>query len=252
VLKEASQYDLNSFPHFAQKLQSHFPGAIPIEEYIRLTKKEIESYQFTYENTLGVISTCRDEIAEVLELKINKYWGKTFDFRSLSSLLIAGKTGIQTVLGHTPIEKGIGRFVFYAMPHIAISEQGEVGNVYREGIEPVSHACGSLSAVLAELESGRINFLTDPYDLEQSTVRQKILSNIRYGQELNLVDITKLVSKINGQDLERIQSIIDLQKYEFAVLTGVLIHGPKDTHWVYPQTSYIVNTNFPQGEKIVF
>jgi hypothetical protein len=106
---------------------------------------------------------------------------------SLGGFVLAGKTGIGALLSHTPTVNNIGRFVFYAMPHIAISQQGEIGSVYREGVGQVSHACGSLSLVVKELDSGHINFQTDPDDLEQCTIRQKILSAIHYGEPLDQV-----------------------------------------------------------------
>jgi Limiting CO2-inducible proteins B/C beta carbonyic anhydrases len=231
--------DLSCFPLFLEKLQLHFPDALPLEEYMQQTSQKLKSYGFVDDNTLGVVATCRDEIAGPLVYQITKYWGKTFDLRSLGGFLIAGKTGISTILGHTPMNEGIGRFVFYAMPHIAISEEGEIGNVYREGIEKVSHACGSLGEVVHELASGHINFQTDYEDLEQSIVRQKILSNIRYGQELNQLDITKLASTIIANDLKGLLTAVDSSVYKYAFLTGILIHGPKDTHWIYPQDCHV-------------
>ena len=230
-----------SFPLFSEKLQLHFPGSLPIEEYMQQTTSTLKSYGFENHNTLGVIATCRDEIAETFLDEVNKYWGKPFDLRSLGGFVIAGKTGVSTILSHTPIVDSIGRFVFYAMPHIAISQEGEIGNVYREGIKQVSHACGSLSSVVEELKSGHINFQTDFDDLEQCTVRQKILSAIRYGEELNQLDITKLACQIISNDLKRILDKVDTSVYNYAVLTGILIHGPKDTHWIHPQDCYVID-----------
>jgi len=244
-----TRYDLSSLPLFSEKLQRDFPGSLPIEEYIQQTSEILKPYGFEDENTLGVLATCRDEIAETLLDEVIKYWGQTFDLRSLGGFIIAGRTGISTILGHTPMIDSIGRFVFYAMPHIAISEEGEIGKVYREGIQQVSHACGSLGVVVHELESGHINFQTDFDDLEQCSVRQKILSAIRYGQELNQLDITKLSCQIITEDLKRLLAPVNSSTYNYAVLTGILIHGPRDTHWIYPQNSYVIGANFPEGGK---
>jgi hypothetical protein len=235
---------------FSDKLELNFPNSLPIEEYFQQTLQQLKPYGFVNENTLGVVATCRDEIAEPLLNKTEEYWGKTFDLRSLGGFLTAGKTGISTVLGHTPIVDGMGRFVIYAMPHIAISGEGEIGNVYREGIQKISHACGSLSGVVHELASGHINCQTEIDDLEQSMVRQKIISAIHYGEKPNLLDITKLTCKIISDDLKYFLDSIDSSSYNYAVFTGILIHGPKDTHWVHRQNSYVVNTNFPAGIKL--
>ncbi len=247
----ASRYNPSSFPLFFEKLQCHFPGSLPIEEYMQQTSYQLKSYGFENYNTLGVLATCRDEIAETFLDEVIKYWGKPFDLRSLGGFILAGKTGVLTILSHTPNLESLRRFVFYAMPHIAISQEGEIGNVYREGIQQVSHACGSLSLVADELKSGHLNFQTDFDDLEQCTVRQKILSAIRYGDQLDQLDITKLVSNIIGEDLKRLLATVDSSIYNYAVLTGILIHGPRDTHWIYPQNCYVRGANFPTGTVVI-
>jgi hypothetical protein len=236
----STAYDPSSFPLFHEKLQVHFPGTLPLAKYMEQTFHDLNQYGFEDENTLGVIATCRDEITEPLLNQVIKYWGKTFDFCSLGGFVLAGKTGIGAFLSHTPSVNNIGRFVFYAMPHIAISRNGEIGCVYREGMGELSHACGSLMSIVKELDSGRINFSTDPDDLEQCTIRQKILSTINYGERLDTLSITKLSCQIIGDDLKRILATVDSSIYNYAVFTGILIHGPSDTDWIYPQDHYVV------------
>lgn len=235
---------------FSDKLELYFPSSLPIEEYMKQTSQQLKTHGFSNQNTLGVAATCRDEIAEPLLDEIIKYWGKTFDLRSLGGFFIAGKTGISTVLSHAPVVDGIGRFVLYAMPHIAISQEGEIGNVYRDGIQETSHACGSLSGVINELASGHINFQSDIDDLEQSIVRQKIISSIHYGEVPNLLDITILACKIITGDIKRLLDLVDSSAYNYAFFTGILIHGPKDTHRVHLSNSYVVSKNFPSGLKL--
>ncbi len=152
-----------------------------------------------------------------------------------------------TLLGHTPITNGVRRFVFYALPHIAISQDGVIGNVYREGIQQVSYACGSLNGVLQELESGHINFRTDLDDIEQCTVRQKLLSAIRYGDKPDQLTITKLAGRIISEDIDRLLRLVDSVRYYHALLTGILIHGPADTHWIHPAHSFVVGANLTSG-----
>jgi hypothetical protein len=137
------------------------------------------------------------------------------------------------------MENGVGRFIFYAMTHIAISAEGVIGNVYREGIRQVSHACGSLNAIVQELESGHIHCQIDLDDIEQCTARQKILSALLYGERPDQLAITHLACRVITADVTRLLSMVDPVKYRYAVLTGILIHGPADTHWVYPERSYV-------------
>ncbi len=238
-----SNYQNCNFPPFHEKLEMYFPGALPLAKYIEQTFQDMSQYGFQTDNTLGVIATCRDEITLPFVNEAIKYWGKTFDFSSLGGFVLAGKTGIAALLSHTPMVNNIGRFVFYAMPHIAISRHGQIGSVRRAGIEKLTHACGSLMSIIQELESGHINFQIDPDDVEQGKIRQKILSNIHYGEILDQIKITKLASQIIQDDLKRILTVVDSSIYHYGVFTGILIHGPLDTDWIYPQNQYVVMNN---------
>jgi hypothetical protein len=237
----------SSFPLFSEALQAHFPGSMPLAEYVKRTAVQLTPYGFERTNTLATVAICRDEIADPFLDEVHRAWGKPFDFRSLAGFVLAGKSGVATMLGHTPLTEGVRRFVFYAMPHIAISQDGAIGNVYRAGIQQVSLACGSLSSVLQELESGHINFRTDMDDIEQCTVRQKLLSALRYGDKPDQLTITRLACQIISEDIDRLLRLVDSVRYQHALLTGILIHGPADTHWIQPAHSFVVGANLTSG-----
>ncbi|HEY9611036.1 MAG TPA: hypothetical protein V6C93_16850 [Allocoleopsis sp.] len=148
-----------------------------------------------------------------------------------------------------PIVNDKRHFAFYAMPHIAISKDGEVGNVYRYGIQKVSHACGALEAIGKELLSGRLKLEMDMQDVEQTIIRQKIISSINYGDKPDLIEITKLASQIISQDIQNLFSVVDTSVFKYAVMTGIQIHGPMDTNWIYPQEFYVVGSDIPGGKE---
>ncbi len=239
-MSESAGYESSAFPGFWQQLTRYFPGALPLRDYMKQTSQDLSRWGFNDGNTLGVIATCRDEITSPLRSEVIRYWGKSFDFSSFGGFVLAGRTGVTTILEHTPTLDGIGHFVFYAMPHIAISEGGEVGSVYREGIKQMSHACGSLNAIIKELNSGYINFQIDPDDVEQCIIRQRVISAMHYGDILDLIGITKLACVIIAEDVKRILTPVDPSVYNYAVFTGILIHGPRETEWIYPQNYYKV------------
>ncbi len=135
------------------------------------------------------------------------------------------------------------------MPHIAISQDGTVGEVYREGLEHVSHACGALSAIVEELQSGHLQLMTDMQDIEQSMIRQKLISAIEYGDKPDLAAMTQLASRIIAQDVAQLLSPLDSSVFNYAVITGVQIHGPLDTQWIYPQEFYLVSSAIPGNRK---
>lgn len=241
-------YDPNVFPAFHQTLQTHFPRALPMTKYMRKTFQSLSTYGFCDENTMGMIAICRDEIAEPLFTEVIRYWGKTFNCCSLAGFVMMGKTGLAAATDHTPIVDGIRRFTFYAMPHIAISRHGDLGKVYRDGLQKASHACGALETVVQELASGHLKLEMDMQDIEQTIIRQKILSTLTYGDKPDLIEITKLASRIISDDVKNLLNILDSSVFNYAVMTGIQIHGPLGTHWIYPQDFYVVGSDLPGGK----
>ncbi|WP_373693580.1 hypothetical protein [Limnofasciculus baicalensis] len=244
-------YNPNIFPAFHQTVQDHFPGTLSLKEYMKKTYEALLNYRFDNDNTMGMVAICRDEITDPLFDAVIKYWGKTFNCCSLAGFVMMGKTGLASATDHTPIFEGLRRFTFYAMPHIAISRYGDIGKVYREGIEKASHACGALEVIVNELKSGHLNLETDMEDIEQTIIRQKILSKINYGDKPDLVEITKLASQIIFNDVEKLLSPLDTTIFQYAVMTGIFIHGPLETQWIYPQNFYVVGNDIPNGKEII-
>jgi hypothetical protein len=216
--------------------------------YMQITYEALADYGFDDKNTMGMTTLCRDEITEPLLAEVIQKWGQSFNCSSLAGFVMMGKTAIAAAIDHVPIVDDKRRFAFYAMPHIAISKDGEVGKVYRYGIKKVSHACGALEAIAKELMSGRVKLEMDMQDVEQTVVRQKILSTIHYGDKPDLVELTKVASQIVSRDVQNLLSAIDTSVFKYAVMTGIQIHGPMDTTWIYPQDFYVVGSDIP-GRK---
>ena len=239
------------FSPFLKAMNTHFPGSLPLKYYMKKTYDCLSQDGFEDENTMGMIAICRDELTDPLYEEVVKYWGKTFNCCSLAGFITLGKTGLAAATDHTPIFDNIRRFTFYAMPHIAISRYGEIGKVYREGIQKASHACGALESIVEELQCGHLNLEMDLQDLEQSIIRQKILSSLNYGDKPSLVEITKLACQLISQDVERLLTPLDPTIFNYAVMTGIQIHGPLETQWIYPHNFYIVSSQFQQTKKII-
>jgi len=203
-----------------------------------------DGYGFNDDNTMGMVSVCRDEITDPMYDLVIQYWGKTFNCCGLAGFVMMGKTGLEASTAHTPYDKdGLRRFVFYAFPHIAISEEGVIGEVRREGIDHSSHACGALIKIMNELKDKKINLVTDLLDMEQSFIRQKILSNIEYGSVPDLVGITKLACEIITNDIKNLLNTLNHEKFKYGLITGVQIHGPHDTTFVYPHKCFVFGPN---------
>ncbi|MCT7956365.1 nitric oxide synthase oxygenase [Laspinema palackyanum] len=242
-------YKPESNPIFYEALQKHFPGALPMPVYMQITYETLGDYGFENKNTMGMTTLCRDEITEPFLTEVVRKWGNSFNCSSLAGFVMMGKTAVAAATDHVPIVGDKRRFAFYAMPHIAISKDGEVGKVYRYGIQKVSHACGALEAIAKELLSGKLMLEMDMQDVEQTIIRQKILSNIHYGDKPNLIEITKLASQIISKDIQSLFSVVDPSMFEYAVMTGIQIHGPMDTNWIYPLEFYVVGQDIAGGKE---
>jgi len=138
------------------------------------------------------------------------------------------------------------------MPHIAIDEFGTIGSVSRAGQPHKSAACGALKAFSGEIETGNINLTLSDDDLEYILLKQKVMKSIVYGTKPSLVELTKTVQKVVLAELEKlISSTLDPKKANYAVISGVQIHGPswlnkKDMDYVWVGDAYSV----VKGEKV--
>ena len=201
---------------------------------------------------MGMAAICRDEITESCLERVVNYWGKTFNCSSLAGFVTIGKTGLGAATAHAPIDAvdGKRRFVFVAMPHIAVSRHGIIGRCQREGIAQESNACGALDAIRGELQNGQVKIRLDMEDVEQSLVRQRILADLTYGDKPSLEGITKLAGDIITNDVDKLlMDNLDVSVYEYVVLTGIQIHGPDDVDWVCPNKFWHVSDKYEGKRK---
>ena len=225
---------------FKETLKKHFPNSLLLEDYMKQTYDKLTPLGFTGKNTFACLSACRDEITKPLVDQTDLVWGEVFNFSSLAGSLTLGKTGFAAAVSHAPVVEGVERYVFIAMPHIAISEKGEIGIVYREGRSGASHACGALGAIVNEINSGKLHLQLDLDDIEQSILKTKIFEKLEYGEKPDLIRITKIAHEIIKEDLERLIEISEKEPFDYAVLTGIMIHGPEESNYVCPQTFYTI------------
>lgn len=226
---------------FATALQTYFPGALPEADFVSQTHQALQEFGFSAQNSIACISLCRDERTYPFILKIYETWGESFNFSSLAGMLFLGKTGLNAAYRHAPQEGGRERYVHFAMPHIALSDRGEVGLIQRPGQAQISGACGALLTFQAELSDGSLNLGLDPDDLEQSLLKQRLLKEIRYGDVPDLVTLTRLARQVILQDLERMISLmIDTATCDYAVLSGIEIHASDLNDYIWPAEMYAV------------
>jgi len=222
------------YKSFKEALAKSFPGAVEYSKFHAAMKKLGEQNNFTKENTICMYSVCRDELTEHFVDKLEENWGACFNISSLAGMVFCGKTGFQAGMAHAPKQDGLERYLLFVGPHIAISEDGTIGGVFREGREKLSHACGALIAFQEELEAGKVAVKDDPQDLEQSSMKQYLLEYIKYGEVPNLVDLTYRAQHCIHDMVEHtLEASVSKATCNYMIICGILIHGPKNSNYVW-------------------
>jgi hypothetical protein len=223
-------------------MTNEFPEAIPQARFVARSYEELQRHGFLAENTIAFACVCRDEITLPLVEDIQRTWGEAFIFSSLGGLPVLGKTGFLAAQQHAPIDEGgLERYVYYALPHIAIGPHGEFGVYFRPGRQKASHACGALMAFQHELESRSLQLAPDPDDIEQSVLKRHLLGKLRYGDVPDLPSLTRIAHAVILEELERmIHLTVDPTRSDYGLFTGIQIHAPEGQHFVWPGAAYVV------------
>lgn len=204
-------------------------------DFVKSSYASLSQYGFSGENTIACVGVCRDEITRSLVNEIQTVWGEAFNFSSLGGMLFLGKTGFSAAHHHAPVVDGRERYVYVAMPHIAIDAEGTVGVCYRPGRHEKSGACGALIAFQQNMGDRSFSFSPDPDDVEQSLLKQRLFRKIAYGETPDLVELTRLAYDVILEDLEHMISLtVNPSTSDYAILSGIQIHGPDKRQLVWP------------------
>ncbi len=227
--------------NFHALLREAFEGAIEEADFCRNAAMALQPLGFTKDTALVCIATCRDEISQSWVAETRERWGDVFNLAGLGGMIFAGKTGFGAALSHAPISDGRERFVFFAGPHIGIGREGEPGLCDRDGRQEPSYACGALLGLLGELKQGKIGATDDPDDPEQGLIRSRLGGRATGDSTTDLFALTRLAHQVIDEDLDRLlAATLDTAKADYAVMTGIQIHGPEMRNYIQPGSSYAV------------
>jgi hypothetical protein len=222
-------------------IDEHFPGTIEEGAFVERTLSLLEPHGFTAENSIVCVGVCRDELCRSLGAGAVVTWGEAFNFSSLGGMLFLGKTGFQAAHDHAPVVNGKQRYVYMSFAHIGIGPEGQLGQCVRSGRDATSIACGALGALRDELLSGHVDTQRSPDDVEQSLLKESLLSRLAWGEKPDLVQLTKVAREVAFDTLERMVALtVDTQRADYAVFSGVQIHGPDNAPFIWSAQSYAV------------
>ena len=227
---------------FDRTLAEHYPESIPQADFVEASAELLSRYGFERSSTLAGIAACRDELAGSLVHDVESAWGPGFNLMALAGMLTAGRTGISAAADHAPVEGGRRRLVLFAMPHIAISERGVVGEIVRPGVPVPSPACGALSALRRTLAEERAAPAFDRFDAEQTLLAERLSSAATVDRRTSLVELTELAAAAIAEDALALFDHVRGRdrSVDGAILTGVQIHGPGGRDFVAPRASYLL------------
>ena len=232
-------------------MKKYFPKIYPESAFIKKTYTVLNKYGFDADNTIAAVDVCRDEISQPFISIVKEKWGEAFNLCSLAGMFFAGKTGLKAAMHHAPIVKGKERYVFYALPHIAIGSRGQLGVCKRTGRTENSNACGALNVFLGELKNKKPNLSMDSEDVELSLIRTRLLREIPYGQVPDLLTLTKItLNAIRNDFASALKQTVDTKHSDYAFITGIQIHAPEG-NFIWPSDSYVVVQNKKKKIKII-
>jgi hypothetical protein len=223
-------------------IQPYFGNVEFIDSFVYKVEAALAApkIDITGKNSITIANLCRDESNRQFQDRIEDSFGESFSAHALGGLVNVGRVGMQAGMSHSPIVDGIERYIFVAMPHIAIEQDGSVGKIARPG-RLQSKACGAIYGVLKDLLAKATDgTLTDaqmaewdkmdPVEPEYSVLRSKLAKrllkkNVQIDQ-LDLVTLTKEAQGLIEEELRAlIRDTVDTQKADYAVITGVQIHS---------------------------
>ena len=163
-----------------ETLHRCFPGALPGTAMVRRTASALSSIGITPENAIYGQSICPDEINNEkgdLATMMVEHFGSCFPMGGIGGAPFCGKTGFMAFSHHVPDD---GHVVVLFGPHIAISDEGELGKYLRDGQSKHSTACGAVLAAYNACQDCDFddNGEYDKHDMQQSWLKGKVNDNI--------------------------------------------------------------------------
>jgi len=220
---------------YAELLEELFPNIVPEEVLISEVTKVLNAHGFTPKTAINLVSCCRDELCRPFTDELDSKWGHSFNISSLGGMVFCGRTGFKAAMAHSPTVEGKERYVFWVAPHIAMPMSGEEGLIYRTGREGMSNACGALIALHGEISRGNLNLQLDNDDIEQSMLKQQIVSNLQYGKVPSLVELTYAAHECIKSEVHRIaKAAVNPQACEYVVVAGIQVHGALGQNFFWP------------------
>lgn len=227
--------------HHLQTVQNVFPGADFVDVFTFNVQNALASPEIGIQpsDAIAICGLSRDASTNAFQAYIDSYFGASFNAHGLGGLWNMGQIGMKGAFSHSPLVNGKERYVFFAMPHIAINANGTVGEISRPG-RSGSSACGALIECMNALKSTKNSdwkSLISPdswkadANPEFTTLLSKLARRMRGtpAERIDLISVTKETLGLIEDDLNKlIRNTVDTKKADYAVVTGIQVHSSAD------------------------
>lgn len=239
-------------------LQDQFPNAMTEADFVQHTFEALFPQGFNSTNTVACVGICHDEATRSFRKAVSQVWGEACDLSSVAGVLFLGDQSHHSrdSFGNR-IDANQPHYVIYAMPHISINNNGEVGLCQRPSRTGSASACGALNAFHRELANGYMSLELDPYDKKKNRHKQALFRKVKSGEIPSTINLAKLTNRIVMEDLKKMIALIadenpsnaetNLQTY--AIYSGILIHTPDRQNFVWSDESYVVTPKHHHAQQ---
>ena len=157
---------------FDQVVREHFPNAMDAKDTSihYLGKMQLE-HNIDISKVLMATSLCSDDINIPSTTFFNVLFGP-FVMGGLGGIPFAGQTGMTAFAHHIPDEGSA--FIIYG-PHIGITQDGDLGKMYRPRQEATGNSCGALMLALSRFEDGDYRPVMNDDDYQQMKLEESLL-----------------------------------------------------------------------------
>jgi len=242
-----------------QTLMRCFPRALPATAVMRRTSALLRCMDksLTPETVLFAQSICPDEInhdRDGLMARLAACWGErgeAFPMGGLGGAPHVGKTGFTAFSHHVPDH---GHILILFGPHIAISEEGQLGKFRRAGQMHHSPACGAVLAAYNASRAGDLDLDIDLGEVDMSDIQQYWLRKKVHGCmrdiEASPEPLRALVGKVYAAVEEQMLRIVhhEYGDGKLFLLGGIQINLPKpyEEHFL-PLMFRVSSKSDPEG-----
>ena len=194
---------------------------------------------FTPQNSLAVVSACRDELCQPVVAEITSRWGMPFNASGLGGMPALGPTGWGACLSNAPQGDGRHRLLVLAFPHVGIGPEGISGMALHADQAKPRPCCGALNAVRKSLVGALDSSAVDPEDHEVNRLT-RILSTDLATTPTDLVEMAFAASisieRVIWGELGATEEFYDA---DVAVFTAIQIHTGSGVDYALGRTRHI-------------